>query len=119
MYEKKISYDFTIRVYFVFFVPCQKCVFDNLDCAPLPWHCSWYLLHKSIRTECVCRYILETMGTIPLDPDTVHYLHMGISMKCVYRYILETIGIVPLHPDIVHDVHYIWVYQWNVSVDIF
>ena len=23
---------FTIRVYFVFFMPCQKCVFDNLGC---------------------------------------------------------------------------------------
>ena len=31
---KKISlrfYDFTIRVYFVFSVPCQKCVFNNLE----------------------------------------------------------------------------------------
>jgi hypothetical protein len=26
----KFSYDFTIRVYFIFFMPCQKCVFDNL-----------------------------------------------------------------------------------------
>jgi len=28
----KFTYDFTIRVYFVFFVPCQKYVFDNLEC---------------------------------------------------------------------------------------
>jgi len=27
---KIISYDFTIRVYIVFFVLCQKCIFDNL-----------------------------------------------------------------------------------------
>jgi len=27
---KKIPYDFTIRVYFAFSLPCQKCVFDNL-----------------------------------------------------------------------------------------
>jgi len=35
MYEKKIltilQSVFTIRVYFKFFVSCQKCVFDNLD----------------------------------------------------------------------------------------
>jgi len=31
MYEKKIPYNFTIQVYFVFSVPCQKYVFDNLE----------------------------------------------------------------------------------------
>jgi hypothetical protein len=31
MYEKKIHYNFTIRVYFASSVPYQKCVFDNLD----------------------------------------------------------------------------------------
>jgi hypothetical protein len=30
MYEKKIPYNFTIRVYFVFSVSCQKYVFNNL-----------------------------------------------------------------------------------------
>jgi len=29
MYETKIPYDFTIRVYFAFSVLCQKYVFDN------------------------------------------------------------------------------------------
>jgi hypothetical protein len=38
MYVKKIHFDFTIlqsvftiRVYFIFFMSCQKCIFDNLD----------------------------------------------------------------------------------------
>jgi hypothetical protein len=33
MYEKKFLtfYDFTIRVYFVFFMTCQKYFFENLD----------------------------------------------------------------------------------------
>jgi len=30
VWEKKFPYNFTIRVYIVFFVSCQKCVFDNL-----------------------------------------------------------------------------------------
>ena len=34
MYEKQIPYNFTIQVYFAFFVQCQKCVFDNLEHIP-------------------------------------------------------------------------------------
>jgi len=62
---------------------------DYENCFPSFWHCSW------------CS------------------LHMGIPTKCVHWYILKTIRSVPLFPDTIHDVHYIWVYWQNVSVGIF
>jgi hypothetical protein len=31
IYMKNKLYDFTIRVYSIFFVSCQKCAFNNLD----------------------------------------------------------------------------------------
>jgi hypothetical protein len=62
---------------------------NHKKCSPSPWHYSWCLLHTGLATECVCRYIPETMG------------------------------IVPLHPNIVNDVHYMQVYWQNVFNDIF
>jgi hypothetical protein len=46
-------------------------------------------------------------------------LHTSISKECVRWSILEIMRTVPLHPNNVHSIHYIWVYQWNVSFDIF
>jgi hypothetical protein len=44
---------------------------------------------------------------------------MDIPMECVCRYILEAKGTVPLVLDTVHDVNYTWIYRWNVFVGIF
>jgi hypothetical protein len=46
-------------------------------------------------------------------------LHTDILKECIRRYIPKTMEIIPLHPSIIHGVHYIWVYQRNMSVDIF
>ena len=32
-------------------------------------------LYEGILAECVCRYILMTMETVPLLPDTIHDIH--------------------------------------------
>ena len=44
-----------------------------------PWHYSWYLLHTSIATECVYRYISENMGIVPLHPTM-------FMVFIIYRY---------------------------------
>ena len=48
-------YNFTIRVYFIFFVPCQKCVFDNLDDNHTKPATS-YLIKKFIFSFCFVLY---------------------------------------------------------------
>ena len=45
---------------------------NHKKCSPSPWHYSWCLLHTGLATECVCRYISKTMGTVPLHHDTIH-----------------------------------------------
>jgi len=47
----------------------------------------------------------------PIKIPTNRTLHTGVPTECVYRYILVTIGTVPLLPDIVHGVHRIQVYR--------
>jgi hypothetical protein len=54
---------------------------DHGNCFYSTWHYSRCSLHTSILMECVCRYILETMRTVPLLPDTVH----GVNYIRVYR----------------------------------
>jgi hypothetical protein len=62
---------------------------DHWNCSPSPWHCS----RCSLRT--------------------------GIPTKYIRRHIPKTMENVPLHFNTVHGVHYIQVYQRNVSVSIF
>jgi len=57
MYEKK-NYDFTIRVYIVFFVSCQKYVFDNLDYYIL---CHNYSLHVGAHVSCVFEWSIKSI----------------------------------------------------------
>jgi hypothetical protein len=75
---------------------------DHGNCRYTIWHqhCSWCLLHTGIPTECVSRYIPETMRTLP---------------SVYFRYHRNS----SLLNGIIHGVHYIQVYRWNLSVGIF
>jgi len=46
-------------------------------------------------------------------------LYTGIPIKSICRYILETMGTILIHLDTIHDIHYIWVYQKTVFISIF